>query len=112
LGFNAKPVPSGVREGIRGPGHRRSYDGQARCRPSGTTGTFSEDPELPSHLALGAGRQARSNGLDLEVLGERLAARKEELLVKYKASGLPPPVTRSFTGHKLKQGRTIEAKAA
>jgi len=33
-----------------------------------------------------------------------LAARKKELLVKFKAGGLPPPTTRSFTGHKLQQG--------
>src|SRR5579872_1448309 len=47
--------------------------------------------------------QAREGGLDLEALGERLAARKQELLAKFKAEGLPPPTTRSFTGHKLKQ---------
>ena len=55
--------------------------------------------------------QAREGGLDLEALGERLAARKQELLAKFKAEGLPPPTTRSFTGHKLKQGHTVEANA-
>ena len=55
--------------------------------------------------------QARAGGLDLEALGERLAARKQELLAKFKADGLPPPTTRSFTGHKLKQGHTLEATA-
>lgn len=55
--------------------------------------------------------QAREGGLDLAALGERLAARKQELLAKFKAEGLPPPTTRSFTGHKLKQGHTVEANA-
>lgn len=56
--------------------------------------------------------QARKAGLDMDGLGERLKARKEELLAKIEAEGLPPPTTRSFTGHKLQQGHTIEAKAA
>ncbi|HTE82385.1 MAG TPA: hemerythrin domain-containing protein [Reyranella sp.] len=56
--------------------------------------------------------QARDGGLDMEALGERMKARKEQLLAKFKAEGLPPPTTRSFTGHKLEQGHTIEAKAA
>ena len=53
--------------------------------------------------------QAREGDLDTEALGERMAARKKELLAKFKAEGLPAPTTRSFTGHKLKQGQTIEA---
>jgi len=56
--------------------------------------------------------QARDGGLDMDGLGERLKARKAELLAKFKAEGLPPPTTRSFTGHKLQQGHTIEVKAA
>lgn len=56
--------------------------------------------------------QARDGGLDMAALGDRLKARKEELLAKIKAEGLPPPTTRSFTGHKLLQGHTVEAKAA
>ena len=56
--------------------------------------------------------QARDGGLDMDALGERMKARKELLLAKFKAEGLPPPTTRSFTGHKLEQGHTIEAKAA
>ena len=54
--------------------------------------------------------QAREGGADLAALGERLAARKKELLTKFKAEGLPPPTTRSFTGHKLKQGHTVEGR--
>ena len=53
--------------------------------------------------------QARKAGLDMDELGEQLAARKEELLAEIKKSGLPPPTTRSFTGHKLEQGTPVEA---
>ena len=35
--------------------------------------------------------QARKAGLDMDALGEQLAARKQELLETYKASGLPKP---------------------
>jgi len=56
--------------------------------------------------------QAREGGLDMDGLGDRLKARKEQLLAKFKAEGLPPPTTRSFTGHKLQQGCTVEAQAA
>ena len=61
---------------------------------------------------VGVFAQARQAGLDMEVLGGRLKARKEQLLAKFKDEGLPPPMTRSFTGHKLQQGRAVEAKAA
>ena len=56
--------------------------------------------------------QARDADIDMDALGERLAARKEQLLAKFKAEGLPPPTTRTFKGHRLNQGQTIEAKAA
>lgn len=55
--------------------------------------------------------QARKAGVDMEALGERLLARKEELMEKFKAEGLPAPTTRSFRGHKLQQGHTVEARA-
>ena len=35
--------------------------------------------------------QARKAGLDMDALGEQLAARKEELTAEYKASGVPTP---------------------
>jgi hypothetical protein len=35
--------------------------------------------------------QARKAGLDMDALGDRLRARKEELLASYKADGLPKP---------------------
>jgi hypothetical protein len=55
--------------------------------------------------------QAREAGLDINQLGDRMSARKEQLLAKFKTSGLPTPETRSFTGHKLAQGEPIEAAA-
>lgn len=53
--------------------------------------------------------QARADGLDIGALGEQLAARKAELLAKFKSEELPAPTTRTFTGHKLQQGHTVEA---
>ncbi len=51
--------------------------------------------------------QARQAKLDMDELGARMAARKEELLAEIKAGGIPTPQTRSFTGHKLKEGRPV-----
>jgi hypothetical protein len=53
--------------------------------------------------------QARDAGLDMDALGERLAARKKELLAQFKANGLPPPKTRSYTGHKVLRGTPVDA---
>jgi hypothetical protein len=54
--------------------------------------------------------QARNAGLDVEGLGARLAARKKLLLDDFEAgAALPPPETRSYTGHELKQGHPIQA---
>jgi len=52
--------------------------------------------------------QARKAGLDMEELGARVLERKQQLLKKIKAEGLPPPTTRSFTGHKLIEGAPVE----
>jgi hypothetical protein len=49
--------------------------------------------------------QAKAAGLDLEALGEQLMARKQELMAEFKDGTLPPPQTRSFTGHQLEQGK-------
>src|SRR3954447_12051586 len=35
--------------------------------------------------------QARKAGLDMDALGEQLAARKQELTEEFKATGIPPP---------------------
>jgi hypothetical protein len=56
--------------------------------------------------------QAREAGLDLGALGDAMMARKEELQQQIEASGLPTAETRSFTGHKLKQGEPIERAVA
>lgn len=55
--------------------------------------------------------QARKGDVDMDALGERLAARKKELLAEIKKNGLPPPTTRSFTGHEMNQGEPVEAAA-
>src|SRR4051812_48213603 len=56
--------------------------------------------------------QAKAAGLDLEGLGERLKARKEELMAEFESGQLPPPQTRSFTGHKLQQGKPVDGGTA
>lgn len=53
--------------------------------------------------------QARDAGLDIEALGERLMMRKEELKQAFADGHLPPPHTRSFTGHKLVQDNPVAA---
>jgi len=56
--------------------------------------------------------QARDAGLDMDALAGRMAARKKELLAEIKSGGLPAPETRSFTGHRLRQGTPPEARPA
>jgi hypothetical protein len=56
--------------------------------------------------------QARAAGLDMDDLGARMAARKQQLMARIKADGLPPPETRTFTGHDLKQGSPVDEPAA
>ena len=55
--------------------------------------------------------QARSAGLDTVALGERIVERKEALKRDFADGDLPPPRTRSFTGHKLVQDNPVEAPA-
>ncbi|MFZ5781359.1 MAG: hemerythrin domain-containing protein [Pseudomonadota bacterium] len=55
--------------------------------------------------------QAKAAGLDIEALGERLKARKTELMDEF-ADRLPPPQTRSFTGHKLVQSEPVSAESS
>jgi hypothetical protein len=52
---------------------------------------------------------AREAGLDIEALGQDIALRKEQLLAEIKESGLPAPMTRTYTGHELEQGTPEEA---
>lgn len=56
--------------------------------------------------------EAKQAGLDVEALGRRITERKEELKAKFENGvALPPPETRSFTGHKLVQGEPVETIA-
>ena len=47
--------------------------------------------------------QARKAGLDMDELGDRMAAEKEQLMAQYKASGVPTPETSSLSGTTLAQ---------
>jgi hypothetical protein len=51
--------------------------------------------------------QAKAADVDVADLGKQLLTRKEELMAQMKTGDLPPPITRSYTGHKLKQGRPV-----
>ena len=53
--------------------------------------------------------QAREAGLDIEALGERIMERKEALKGDFASGDLPPPRTRSFTGHELVQDNPVAA---
>jgi Hemerythrin HHE cation binding domain len=55
--------------------------------------------------------QAREGGVDMDALGERLAARKEQLLADIRENGLPQPETRTFTGHEMTQGEPVDEAA-
>jgi len=57
--------------------------------------------------------EAKEAGLDMAALGERLMQRKQELMEEFgEGDNLPPPQTRSFTGHDLQQGKPIETPEA
>jgi hypothetical protein len=55
--------------------------------------------------------QAKKAGVDMVELGERLAARKSELMKQFKASGVPTPQTRSMRGVQLEVGHPVEQAA-
>lgn len=55
--------------------------------------------------------QLRKADLDLVAMGERLKARKAQLAKELAGGNLPPPETRSFTGHELVQSKPLEARA-
>jgi hypothetical protein len=52
--------------------------------------------------------QAKAAGLDVDALGQQLAARKKALLAEIKSSGLPDLKTRSFIGGKMGRGKPVE----
>jgi hypothetical protein len=45
----------------------------------------------------------------MDGLGARMLARKQELMVRFEADGLPSPETRTFTGHDLEMSAPVEA---
>jgi hemerythrin superfamily protein len=45
--------------------------------------------------------QARKAGLDMDGLGEKMAAEKEQLVAQYKSAGLPTPETPTFEATQL-----------
>jgi hypothetical protein len=53
--------------------------------------------------------QARATGLDMDALGARMLARKQQLMAQFEADGLPPPETRTFTRHDLEKSAPAEA---
>ncbi|HVJ36068.1 MAG TPA: hemerythrin domain-containing protein [Terriglobia bacterium] len=56
--------------------------------------------------------QAKAAGLDVEALGQELAARKQAVMAEIKSNGLPTPTTRSYSGARLKTGKPEHAAAA
>ena len=56
--------------------------------------------------------QARKAELDMDALGQQMAARKEELKAEIKARGLPTPETRTFQGAPLEHGEPVEGDAS
>jgi hypothetical protein len=53
--------------------------------------------------------QLKESDVDLKALGEKITARKEELLAQITKSGIPAPVTRSMTAKSIEQGQPIDA---
>jgi len=52
--------------------------------------------------------QARAAGLEMDGLGARMLARKQELMARFEADGLPSPETRTFTSHDLEMSAPVE----
>lgn len=52
--------------------------------------------------------QAKASDIDLNELGGRLAARKQELKKEYLKNGIPTPTTRASNGAKLENGKPVE----
>jgi len=53
--------------------------------------------------------QAKTSGIDLKELGQRLALRKTELKQSFTKDGLPTPQTRSLKGAKVSFGQPLAA---
>jgi CO dehydrogenase/acetyl-CoA synthase beta subunit len=57
---------------------------------------------------IGIFAQAKRSDLDMNELGAKLAARKQQLKEKFEKEGLPPPKTRTLQGAKLSYGKPVE----
>ena len=55
--------------------------------------------------------EAKEAGLDVQALGAQLMERKQALMAQFETGELPPPETRSYTGHKLTQSHPHDAPA-
>jgi hypothetical protein len=44
----------------------------------------------------------------MDGLGARMLARKQELMARFEADGLPSPETRTFTGHDLEKSAPVD----
>jgi hypothetical protein len=53
--------------------------------------------------------QARAVGVDMDDLGARMLARKQQLMAQFDTDGLPSPETRTFTGHDLEKSASAKA---
>lgn len=51
--------------------------------------------------------KAKAAGLPVDDLGVRMQTRKDKLTAEIKANGFPTLQTRSFSGHKMKQGHPV-----
>ena len=56
--------------------------------------------------------QAKATGVDMQALGARLVARKQELMAEIKKSGPPTPQTRTLLHPNLKPGKPVAVSAA
>lgn len=54
----------------------------------------------------------KAGDVDLEELGERMAARKRELMTEFANSGLPAPAARNMTAKAIEHGQPIGAQGA
>jgi hemerythrin superfamily protein len=52
--------------------------------------------------------QAKKTDVDLDALGEQMAARKAQLMAEFKKTGVPTPETRSMKGVKMKVGKPVQ----
>jgi hypothetical protein len=54
--------------------------------------------------------RARAAGVDMDDLGARMLARKQQLISQFEADGLPSPETRTFTGHDLEKSAPADVR--